>query len=105
METGRVYDCLVLCLTTSDSMRSSKSLCCIDRPRFPVGLTGSLWKKSILGPSFKGCQDASEGSTPGAATGFPHPAHSILRLFERGSTPMDASAVFVPGPAWIAPFA
>src|SRR5690349_19142502 len=26
-------------------------------PRFPAGLTGSLWKKSILGPSFKGCQD------------------------------------------------
>ena len=28
-ETGSVYDCLVLWATTSDSMRSSKSLCCM----------------------------------------------------------------------------
>ncbi|HET6900819.1 MAG TPA: hypothetical protein VFK70_20855, partial [Vicinamibacteria bacterium] len=55
-------------------------------PRFPAGLTGSRWKKSILGPAFKGCQDrvpmldascfghgkdTPNGSTPGDATGFP----------------------------------
>src|SRR5207244_9410516 len=64
-----------------------------NRPRFPVGLTGSLWKKSILGPAFKGCQDHARelrfpGVGPGGdATAVRHPGRPPGSLALLTSTP------------------